>query len=258
MNINNITNNLATHLGAVAIVCYGSYANGSHDAASDIDLLVLMPDGIPDEKARKTAYSQAKVLELDKKLAGEWDTFWSPVNDRIEIEGQVIEIGYNTKARVLDVIDKLIHKHDIHFAFRPYTLLGLLEECRVLYDKEGFIDTCRSMIRPIPTALKQAIIAEFLPKLKESVDDLEDCAKRTIGILAYLFFLERAIDAMIQLLFISNDVYDPASKRTEHKLKALKHLPKDIFVFLNEILPRFYEHKDKIVLFFREILRQHF
>lgn len=261
MDIEEIATKIARHLAAQAVLCYGSYAKNMHDQISDIDLLVLMPHAIPPHEARKRLYlaiERAHILDLDKKNVGGWDNSWSPVNDRLEIEGIVVEIGYNTTPWVLEVIDGLINKHkstlDI-FAFRPYTFLGLLETCQVLFDHENFVANCRKIIRPMPVELKHAIAKEHFPVLVESVDDLIDCGERNVGILAYLFFLERAIDAACQLLFIINDIYDPASKRTEVYLKRLKKAPPHLTSFLDELLPRFYENKEKIASFFKELIQ---
>lgn len=260
MEIKNTAEQLATSLNATSIVCYGSWADKTADLKSDIDLLVIMPSDIPDCHTRRLCFDALdgiSILELDKRNAGDWDTSWSPVNDKLQIDDQIVEIGYNTSSWVLEVLDNVLNKHLITFpafAFRPYTFLGLLETCHVLFDREHFISQCRSRLHPMPRELKQAIVKEFFPILQESVQDLIDCSERNIGILAYLFFLERSIDAAIQILFAINAVYDPASKRTEGHLKRLKTTPPDLFFFLEELLPRFYDNREEINLFFKELI----
>ena len=93
MDIIEAASQVATHLGATSVLCYGSYAMSIQDQKSDIDLLVLVPSTIPDSYARQAGYDalkSASVLELDKGNAGGWDNAWSPVNDRLQIDGQVI------------------------------------------------------------------------------------------------------------------------------------------------------------------------
>ncbi len=261
MDIRDVAKQIATHLNATSILCYGSYAANMHDNKSDIDLLVIMPSEIPDCHTRQLCYEAldgATILELDKSNAGGWDNSWSPVNDRLKIENQIIEIGYNSTSWVLEVIDNLISKHKFRFPafpFRPYTFLGLLETCQVLFDRDNFASFCLSRLRPMPPELKRAIAREFFPMLQESVQDLIDSSERNVGILTYLFFLERSIDAAIQILFVINDVYDPASKRTEAYLKQLKTIPPNLFFFLEELLPRFYENKEVIGLFFNDFIK---
>lgn len=261
MDIREVAKQIATHVNATSILCYGSYAAHMHDDRSDIDLLVIMPSEIPDCHARQLCYEtlgDATVLQLDKSNAGGWDNSWSPVNDKLKIENNIVEIGYNTTSWVLEVIDNLITRHATNFPafpFRPYTFLGLLETCQVLFDRDNFASFCRSRLRPMPAELKRAIANEFFPMLQESVQDLIDCSERNIGILTYLFFLERSIDAMIQILFVINDVYDPASKRTEGYVKQLTTIPPNLFFFLEELLPRFYENQETIGLFFNDFIK---
>ncbi len=251
---------LADALGAQSVLCYGSYSQGLQDEKSDIDLLILA-DSIPSQDVREAAYRsipQVQILSLSRKVVGDWDTSWTPVNDQIQVGSQIFEIGYNTTGWVDLIIHKLIVQHQIsfeEFPFRPYTFLGLLESSQVLYDRDGFVAKCKSQIRPIPPELKRAIAQAFWPVLEENYRDLVDCAERNIGILAFEFFLFRGMDAAIQLLFVLNDVYDPASKRTEPFLFKLKHLPPHLNQFISEILPRFYEKKKEVCAFFIEMLQ---
>ena len=258
--IKEITHCLARELDARSILCYGSYAHGLHDEKSDRDLLLLTDEKIPSHNARRLAYEKIpnlQILSLDKKNLGDWDNSWSPINDQLQVGNQVLDIGYNTVVWVNQVIKKLIYEHQITFdafPFRPYTFLGLLETSQIFFDKEGFIEKCRTKIRPMPKELKEKIIKAFLPQLQEYYQDLLDCAERAIGILAFEHFLFRGLDALIQLLFVMNEVYDPASKRTEAFLFKLKKLPKDLDVFINTILPRFYENKREVCDFFKEAI----
>ena len=109
-----------------------------------------------------------------------------------------MEIGYNTRRWVNRIVHNLIVKHKTtckEFPFRPYTFLGLLESCQVLYDRNHFIQKIQFQIRPIPAQLKKTLIKEFYPILLEAHEELKDYAARNIGILAYQFHLFRGIDA---------------------------------------------------------------
>ena len=261
MDLNNLINCLCREMKIESILCYGSYAQEQHDNKSDIDLLVLMQDKIPSSVERESIYKNipdVKIVSIDKKHADMWDTSWVPVNDQLKINKQLIEVGYNTKSWVIIIIDKLINENLItfeEFPFRPYTFLGLLETSKILNDDNNFIKNCLSQIRPMPAILKTAIIQSFLPILKENYEDLVDCSDRNIGILAFQFYLFLALDALIGILFAINEVYDPASKRTEAFLFKLKRLPAGLSEFITNILPRFYEHKKETIQFFRECIK---
>jgi hypothetical protein len=174
------------------------------------------------------------------------------------INGHVVEIGYNLLSWVDLVVDNLIVKNKItfkEFPFRPYTFLGLLESCKILLDNGSYIQEIRSKIRPFPKPLKKKIYDEFLPILLESSEELKDYSKRNIGILAYEFQLFRCLDALTQILYTVNDVYDAASKRSEHTLLHLRHLPSTLEPFLHTVLPRFYEKQDKVSAFMNQAIR---
>lgn len=259
MDINKFVSHLANEIKAQSILCYGSYAQMLQDDKSDIDLLVIVNHTIPRDNFREIAYSKfpnTKIVSLGKNM-GDWDVSWTPINDCLMIDDQAIDIGYNTAEWVNRIIENLIIKNQItfdEFPFRPYTFLGLLETCKILYDKNNFIASCQSKISPIPRGLKKEIVNSFLPILKESYEELIDYSQRDIGILAYEFQLFRGLDAITNLLFAINDTYDPASKRTEVFLFKLKKQPPNLYDFINKVLPRFYENKTELLNHFKSFI----
>lgn len=260
IELNKLINHLTKEYNIQSILCYGSSAVSMNDAKSDIDLLVLVNGTVSNNETRKLIYEKftnLKIISISKENS-DWDQSWSPINDRLMMNDVPLDIGFNTTEWVNVVVENLIVKHLIsfpEFQFRPYTFLGLLETCKILYDKENYIEKCLSRIKPIPSELKNEIIKSFLPILKESYEDLIDYSKRDIGILSFEFMLFRAIDALIQLLYVINDVYDPASKRTEKFLFQLKKQPDNFNIFINSILPRFFEKKNEIISFLNQSIR---
>ena len=163
MNINDFINHLVKEFEIQSILCYGSYAQMLYDDKSDIDLLILMKHSLPSSVIRQNCYSKfpnIKIMTLDEDLASRWDVSWTPVNDRLMLEKQPIDIGFNTISWVEKVIEKLIVENQItfdEFQFRPYTFLGMIESSKILYDENNFIKKCLSQIRPMPLKLKNAI-----------------------------------------------------------------------------------------------------
>lgn len=263
IKINAIANQLLADFQLKSLLLYGSYAQQTQDDKSDIDLLAIVEGAIPSTELRKRSYQRVphlKIVKLDFTAdhATDWDNSWSPINDRLKLDEQIIEIGYNTSSWVKCVIDNLIVKHQISFAefpFRPYTFLGLLESSHILIDQEDFLSRCKSQIRPMPPAIKRAIIDTFMPVLIETSEELLDYQARDIGILAYAHHLFHGLDAAVQLLFVVNEVYDPASKRTEALLYKLQKLPPNLRTFFEQILPRFYEKRAEVSQFFKELIQ---
>lgn len=95
---------------------------------------------------------------------------------------------------------------------------------------------------------------EFLPILVEAHQELVDYSARNIGILAYQVHLFRAVDALIQIIFVLNDVYDPAFKRTEPFLFKLKILPLGLEKFVLKVLPSFYAKREEVSEFLKKII----
>lgn len=253
---------LINNLHVQAILLYGSYAQNLQDKYSDFDLLVLLKE-IPLPADRKSAYEKipyAKVIDIAPRVVQEnngWDNSWSPINDKLQVQGKRVEIGYNTTRWVNRIVNNLIVKHKTtckDFPFRPYTFLGLLEACQVLYDCNHFTQKIRSKIRPIPEPLKKTILKEFFPILLEAQEELKDYTVRNIGILAHQFHLFRGIDALMQILFVLNDVYDPALKKIEPFLFNLKLLPPHFKEFIIHTLPRFYEKQKEVNQFLEEAI----
>src|SRR3990167_3110501 len=262
IDINKFILHLTNHLSIQGIVCYGSYALALNDEKSDIDLLILMKEEIPNQQIRRQCYQQFPALTVisyaeETMNAGNWDNSWSPVNDKLILHHQPLDIGYNTTTWVDKVINNLIIKQQTsfpEFPFRPYSFLGLLESAKIFYDKDDFIQNHLKKIRPMPLTLKEKIIREFLPILIESHQELLDYSERNIGILAFQFHLGRGLDALEQVLFAINNVYHPASKYIEYFLLRLKYQPPGLADFIHSTLPKFYENKKAVVDFFKTAL----
>ncbi|MGE3318781.1 MAG: GNAT family N-acetyltransferase [Candidatus Berkiella sp.] len=248
---------LAKDLDIVAVLCYGSYAEGTFDEKSDIDLLVICEDLIPYPELRQKVYEQHQIKDLNLEKSHEnWETTWTPINDEFLFNDKKIEIGYNMATWVEEVVNKVTLEGKTtldDFQFRPYTLLALLEQSQCLYEKNNWLTTTKKQLRPFSQRLKKAIIQDNLTIFNESLNELENFNQRNIGILAFQFMLFRALDAATQILFAMNEVYYPASKREETHLLRLAKLPKGLHELIYDYLPTFYQRKQEILVSLKEI-----
>lgn len=255
--LNPILQALNKEINIAAVLCYGSYAEGTQDEKSDIDLLAICDESIPAANVRKKIYEKNHCEQIKlQKLHENWETTWTPINDEFVFKGKKIEIGYNLSTWVKDVVNKIVSEGKTsleNFEFRPYTFLGLLENSVCLFEKENFVTLIRKQIRPFPSKLKAKIINENLSVFNESVDDLEDFSQRDIGLLAFQFMLFRGIDAAIQIIFAINEVYYPASKREEIHLMRLSKLPQGIHELIYDLLPVFFNRKQEIIARLKDI-----
>ena len=91
-----------------AVLCFGSYAMGTSDASSDIDLYVVCHPQIAAVIERQAAFGQAgEVVDLllDHDQPG-WENQWCPRNDRLRLDGMQFDIIYNT----LDWVRSVVHQ----------------------------------------------------------------------------------------------------------------------------------------------------
>ncbi|MBS0289040.1 MAG: nucleotidyltransferase domain-containing protein [Proteobacteria bacterium] len=249
-SLNPLIKSLITANNIEAVLCYGSYAEGTQDDKSDIDLLVICKETIPSvEREKLYKQNQGTQIILGKSHEN-WETSWTPINDEFVLNHKKIEIGYNRSKWVQGVVTKIIDEGRTtleDFQFRPYTFFGLLENSICLFEKESFVTHLKRQIRPFPQKLKAAIISENLSVFNESLNDLDDFNQREIGLLAFQFMLFRALDAAIQIIFAINEVYYPASKREEKHLMRLAMLPEDMHELIYDLLPIFYNRKNEII-----------
>jgi predicted nucleotidyltransferase len=221
-----IVDSLAENPEVHGILCFGSYAMGTFDRYSDIDLYVLCSPSIISVGVRRGVLenmSAVQDIEINPVQAG-WDTRWAPQNDRFRIAEFLFDISYNTVdwvSRVVRAVQERGVISESELGFRAYTMLGLLEHSVILYDPEATLQTLKASLYPYPAKLKHALLAESWPIAKGSLEELEDYVKRSIGNSAFLFHYERLLDSLCTIVFAINERYDPATKRLEEALRSL-------------------------------------
>ncbi len=225
-----IINALATLDDVAAIICFGSYALGTYDQHSDIDLFVLCRPAIIPAAARQRIFEHIPgVSEIQLQVTSPgWDNQWNPQSDRLKLGGGQFDLVYNTAGWLSTVVHKVIAEGAISIpklTFRPYTMLGLLANAVSLYDPHGFVRDLTGRLYPYPAQLKTNIIGEFTPLMTDGLAELADYTRRDIGNTAFLFHLVRLCDALHSVLFALNEYYDPATKRPERELAKLPQLP---------------------------------
>jgi predicted nucleotidyltransferase len=223
------------------IVCFGSYALGTFDEYSDVDLYIFcQPEIIPTAERRDALRKIEGIsdLDMDHTEFG-WDNQWCPRGDRFRLGDVLFDVTYNTVDWIRTVVRKVTEEGATsipELTFRPYTMPGLLKTSIILHDPEGIVKEINSVLTPYPARLKKALITESLNTIKSSLGELHDYVKRGIGNTAFHFYLERVINSMSQLLFALNECYDPATKRTEEAYSKLTILPDDFLHRYNAIL----------------------
>ncbi len=225
-----VVESLAKLKGIGAILCFGSYAMGTFDEYSDLDLFAFCEPEIVLAADRRRALESVECIADFGESQGTvgWDNQWSPQVDRFRVNGDRFEISYNTIDWIRTVVKRVTQEGAISIPeqkFRPYTILGLLENGIILYDPCSFLSNLIGRIYPYPVRLKRRLISDSLHTLKDCLVELKNGNKREFGLTFFHFFFYRMCDALYTLLFALNEKYDPAVKRPEVEYEKLSLLP---------------------------------
>lgn len=229
---------LAAHSAVSSILVIGSVASGQVDERSDVDLLVL---------CRSEVLPGSERVHLLTQVGTGWhfqERQANPLFGEADVDGLVdgvqVTVHYQTVAWIETVLRQVLEQGAItteQMPFRPYTLPALLQRGWLLYDQDSLVGAWREQMHPFPDVLKTNLLHTFIPRLEEQRDELVATAERDIGPRAFLFHLNGAVDALIQILFALNEVYDPADRRTERVvLPALPTLPEQFLPRLTQVL----------------------
>lgn len=236
-----VVESLAKLKGVGAILCFGSYAMGTFDEYSDLDLFAFCePEIFPAADRRSTLKSVEGVTDFEESQgAVGWDNQWSPQVDQFRVNGTRFEISYNTLDWISTVVKRVTQEGATSIPeqkFRPYTMLGLLESGIILYDPDSFLRSLIDCLYPYPAQLRERLISDSLHTLKDCLAELKDGGKRGFGLTFFHFFFHRMCDALYTLLFAVNEKYDPAVKRPEVEYEKLSLLPPNFLERYTELL----------------------
>ncbi len=236
-----------------SIVLFGSVNQGICDDKSDIDLYVFCKPSLPSIEDRISALGDIispkdRIESCNKDC---WDTSGNSYDDKYNIDGTSVDAFYSTTQWLDKIIDGVKNKGNIllpEMKFRPYTILGLLDNCKVIFARDNFITNSINSIYPYPESLQMNIIESFYPTFKGSLEELINYAPRNIGNIAFLFHLNRFMDALDNILFAINKKYPHATKRCEHEYHKLQRKPHNLVRRIELILKGPFSKNNRIKL----------
>ncbi len=228
---------LAHHLtefpAVAAVLVFGSVASGCVDEASDIDMLVVCEPEIPSPTLRREWLGENWT-----GVAG--DPMFPVIDEGRSTEGIPVTLHYQKTSWIEHVLSEVLTRGAITTAelpFRPYTLAGLLARAWVLEDRRGTVAGWRAQTANFPPVLEKNLLEHFTPLLREHTAELVTNAKRQLGPRNVIFSLNWAVDALADILYALNGVYDPADKRAERTVwPHFRVAPQNFSARLAEIL----------------------
>ncbi|MGD9201732.1 MAG: nucleotidyltransferase domain-containing protein [Chitinispirillia bacterium] len=260
---NSIINALSDLKAIKGILCFGSYTMDSFDEYSDLDLYTFCESEIVSSLVRQNAIQKIEGISefQSDHLEFGWDNQWCPRGDRFYLNGIQFDIIYNTIDWIRTVVQKVKNQNATsipELEFRPYTILGLLDNSVIIYDPDSILQEMKSTLYTYPANLKKALLAESIPVAKGSLEELINYIKRGIGNTAFHFHLGRVIDSLGTILFAINERYDPATKRVERIYRQLKIIPENFLDRYKKLLetPLTDEGRQSIVRGFRLLIQE--
>lgn len=248
-----LARNLPESKNVAGAFIIGSYSQGLLGSGSDLDLYFLVSKSIPNRRIRRAFYLSSfpgAKLDLGRKTA--WGSAdWAPVCDVVQHRNSQVDINYASLPWLIDLVRTVKKKGATRlpeFQFRPYTVLGLLNQAKILYDPSGELSLLKQSLFPFPKRLKRNIINENLPIFKEIIGDLQECVQKKVGSGAFIFYLSRLDDALQNLLFAINEYYDPASKRNEVFISNLGKVPRAYHDGYSRLMDGIFKPRERIRL----------
>jgi hypothetical protein len=217
--VQSLAEELASIPGMAAIVLGGSYAEGTHTAASDLDMGLYYRAGSPFaiEAVRGVAQRHA---EQPPTVTGfyEWGA-WVNGGAWIQTAAGKVDFLYRNLDQVEQTIAEAqegIVRHDYSqqptFGFFSVMYLAETRICRPLFDPAGVLTQLKARVAVYPPALKRRVVADSLWSTEFTLLHADTHAARgdvynTTGCLA------RCASNLTQALFALNETYFLTDKR---------------------------------------------
>ena len=218
--------------GLRAIVLGGSYANGSQQPDSDIDIALYYNEREPldIEHIRSIAVLLNDTPDPVVAGLGGWGT-WVNGGWWLTIRGQRVDFLYRNIDFVsctLDDCNAGVIRSDYWqqpaYGFHSFMYCTETAICRPLYDPDGIIEHLKAKIVTYSPSLKQAICKDFLWRARFTLDNTYKAVARgevymTAGCLA------RAIHCLVQVLYALNETYYISEKQLARDVAAFRVRP---------------------------------
>jgi hypothetical protein len=230
---------ISKHPDVSAVLVFGSVASGHVDSRSDVDVLVVCRSEFPSVPDRTRLLDVIGSGWLYQDRSDDNRLFADRDSDGL-VSGVLVTVHYQVAEWISAVLHEVLEYGAItteRLPFRPYTLPGLLLNAWVLRDDDRLVASWRREATSFPPRLKLNLLRHFVPIFRENVEDLVANAERGLGPRVFIFRLDRAVGALVSILYALNEVYDPADRRAERTVwPTLRTVPNGFTATITEIL----------------------
>ena len=200
--------------GVAAIVLGGSFANGTANEYSDLDIGLYYHEDKPFSiKALQTiAEKHNDTDDVSVTDFGGWGR-WVNGGGWLTIDGQRVDLLYRNLERVEQVITdcengkiELDYYQQPATGFYNYIYLAETHICKVLYSNDDTLDELKARVATYPPQLKARIIREFKWQAEFTLDHARKAMSR-FDTHTFVACLSRVVSCIVQLIYAINETY---------------------------------------------------
>jgi hypothetical protein len=193
-----------------AVALGGSWASGTAEPGSDIDLYVYTVAEIPVEVRAELVQARATYAEVDNQ-------FWEPGDEWIEAEtGIHVDVMFRSTAWIENQLDRVLRRYEASIGYST-CLWHNVAFSKALYDRNGWFATLQHTAQqPYPEALRRAIIAKNYPILRQTASSYQYQLKHAVAREDWVSVNHRVaalLASYFDILFAVNRKLHPGEKR---------------------------------------------
>ena len=228
--------------GEYGIAIGGSYAKGSGDSLSDIDVYLFADQVLPAAR-RAELVGEALGAEARPESWGADDPFVQGGTD-FWYAGQRVECWLRS-TREVDRTLRACLGGEVRreyvvwtvMGFLSYTALADVHSMKAVDDPHGILARWKEAVATYPEALRQNILHRFMPEAAFWPENFHyRTAVQRADVIYTSAIVQQVLQALIQVVFALNRVYFPGEKRLAHAMENLPLLPSGFARRVQELL----------------------
>lgn len=228
--------------GEYGIAIGGSYAKGSGDSLSDVDIYLFANEVLPAARRAERvvdvfgAEARPESWGADEPFVQGGTDFWHG--------GQRVECWLRS-TREMDRTLRACLGGEVRreyvvwtvMGFLSYTALADVHSMRVVDDPHGILARWNAAVATYPEALRRSILGRFMPEAAFWPENFHyRTAVQRADVIYTSAIVQQVLQALIQVVFALNRVYFPGEKRLAHAMETLPVQPSGFAGRVQELL----------------------
>jgi hypothetical protein len=228
--------------GGYGIAIGGSYAKGSGDSLSDVDIYLFADEVLPGVRraervvAELGAEARPESWGADDPFVQGGTDFWH-AGQRVECWlRSTREVDRTLRACLGGEVRREYVVWTV-MGFLSYTALADVHSMKVVDDPHGILGRWKEAVATYPEALRQGILDRFMPEAAFWPENFHyRTAVQRADVIYTSGIVQQVLHALIQAVFALNRVYFPGEKRLAHAMETLPVQPSGFAHRVQELL----------------------